>query len=90
MVEFNNKALSRPGEYRILGDSPAIGVILYEDCGRWSYRNAPKITENFEYVHTGKNRPIRVYSSIDARFILEDFFAKLKAFAEDNIPESNN
>jgi purine nucleosidase len=28
-------------------------------------------------VHTGRNRPIRVYHAIDQRFILEDFFAKL-------------
>jgi hypothetical protein len=29
------------------------------------------------YVHTGRNRPIRFYHAIDQRFILEDFFAKL-------------
>jgi purine nucleosidase len=32
------------------------------------------------YVHTGANRPIKVYHSIDVRFILEDFFAKLNRF----------
>ena len=32
------------------------------------------------YRHTGGNRPIRVYSDIDARFIHEDFFAKLAIF----------
>jgi hypothetical protein len=33
------------------------------------------------YVHTGKDRPIKVYTSVDTRFILEDFFAKLAIFA---------
>jgi hypothetical protein len=32
------------------------------------------------YVHTGKNRPIKVYTSVDTRFILADFFAKLAIF----------
>jgi hypothetical protein len=30
-----------------------------------------------EYIHTGKNRPIRVYHSMNARLDLEDFFCKL-------------
>jgi len=33
------------------------------------------------YVCTGKGRPVRVYKNIDSRFILEDFYAKLKFFA---------
>ena len=32
------------------------------------------------YVHTGKYRPIKVYTSVDTRYILEDFFAKLAIF----------
>jgi hypothetical protein len=32
------------------------------------------------YVHTGKNRPIKVYDTIDVRYILEDFYAKLARF----------
>jgi len=43
---------------------------------------APRTEFNSEmnYVHTGHNRPIRVYERIDQRFILEDFFAKLARF----------
>jgi purine nucleosidase len=33
------------------------------------------------YYHTGDHRPIRVYESVDQRFIHEDFFAKLQNFA---------
>ena len=32
------------------------------------------------YVDAPENRPIRVYETVDTRFILEDFFAKLQAF----------
>mgnify|MGYP001770258957 CR=1 FL=1 len=33
------------------------------------------------YLHTGRNRPIRVYETFDARFLLEDMFAKIARFA---------
>jgi hypothetical protein len=35
------------------------------------------------YVHTGENRLIRVYESVDQRFIHEDFFAKLAGLAKE-------
>lgn len=80
LLEFN-KDHNPWMEYRSLGDSPAVGVIMYPDCGDWSWRPAPEITSEMTYRHTGKHRPIRVYESIDSRFILEDFFAKLAQFA---------
>ncbi|MBR1445287.1 MAG: nucleoside hydrolase, partial [Firmicutes bacterium] len=82
VIEFNNAAVSRPTEYRILGDSPSIGLMLYDDCGKWTWKPAPEISKDMNYVHNGKNRPIRVYETIDSRFILEDLYAKLKLFAE--------
>ena len=33
------------------------------------------------YVHSGRNRPIKLYKNVDQRFILEDLFAKLTRFA---------
>jgi hypothetical protein len=33
------------------------------------------------YVHTGRNRPVKLYQNVDQRFILEDLFAKLARFA---------
>ena len=80
LVEFNERWVSVPIEHRSLGDSPAVGVIMYPNCGRWDWRPAPEFGQEMQYLHTGRNRPIRVYDSVDARFILEDFFAKLAAF----------
>jgi purine nucleosidase len=81
LVEWNAANVQGPIEYRSLGDSPAVGVILYPDCGRWEWRPAPEFEPTMHYRHTGRNRPIRVYETIDARFILEEFFAKLARFA---------
>ena len=82
VVEFNNEWTSRPREFRILGDSPAVGLIIYNDCGEWEWKPAPEFDENMNYVHNGKNRPIKVYKNIDARFILEDLYAKLELAAK--------
>jgi len=70
-------------EFRSLGDSPAVGVIIYPDCGTWQWQPAPEFEPTMHYRHTGRNRPIRVYSDIDARFIHEDFFAKLAIFVRE-------
>ncbi len=67
-------------EYRSLGDSPCIGIIMDPECGQWSWRPAPTFDEQMHYVHTGRYRPIRVYDNVNTRFIHEDLFAKLKQF----------
>jgi purine nucleosidase len=67
-----------PGESWALGDSPAVGLLLdpHEQC--YELMPAPRVAEDMRYVHEQGNRPIRVYKSIDARFILEDLFSKLR------------
>ena len=80
VIDFNNVSIKRPTEYRVLGDSPAIGLIMYEDCGQWSNKPAPTFDHEMKYVHHDHNRKIRVYENIDARFIMEDFYAKLSRF----------
>jgi inosine-uridine nucleoside N-ribohydrolase len=82
LIEFNSQ-WDRPFEYRSLGDSPAVGVIIYPECGQWHWQPAPEFEPTMNYRHTGQNRPIRVYETIDARFIHEDFFAKLAQWARD-------
>ncbi len=78
LVEWNNTYHSHgPIEHRSLGDSPAVGVMMYPECGWYEWLAAPEFNREMNYVHTGRNRPIRVYRAVDQRFILEDFFAKL-------------
>lgn len=82
VIQFNN-TYNRAGpiEYRSLGDSPAVGVLMYPDCGLWRWQPAPQFEPSMHYKHTGQYRPIRVYETINARFIHEDFFAKLAQWA---------
>lgn len=84
VIRFNNQRHVGPTEYRCLGDSPAIGLILFEDCGQWKWQPAPEFDDQMRYVHNGKHRPIRVYENMDSRFILEDFYSKLKLFSINN------
>ena len=81
LVEFNASTQPTAMEYRSLGDSPAVGVMINPDCGRWRWHPAPEFETCMHYRHCGEHRPIRVYEDIDSRFILEDFYAKLKHFA---------
>jgi len=81
LVEWNDRYHRHgPIEHRSLGDSPAVGVMMYEECGWYDWLAAPEFNSEMNYVHTGKYRPIRVYRAVDQRFILEDFFAKLARF----------
>lgn len=90
LVAFNAGREAGPWEYRSLGDSPAVGVVIYPDCGHWRWRPAPEYDAEMRQIDTGRHRPIRVYDSVDARFVLEDFFHKLARFArgETAVPDS--
>ncbi|HEY0789782.1 MAG TPA: nucleoside hydrolase [Chthoniobacterales bacterium] len=77
LVAWNQQYHPGPIEHRSLGDSPAVGVMMYPDCGWYEWHPAPEFNAEMNYVHSGRNRPIRVYRAVDQRFILEDFFAKL-------------
>src|SRR6516165_1897516 len=83
LIDWNNKHHRHgPIEHRSLGDSPAVGVMMYPECGWYDWRPAPEFNVEMNYVHTGGNRPIRFYHAMDQRFILEDFFAKLARFTQ--------
>lgn len=82
--EGPRKSAFRTGETWVLGDNPAIGLLLYEHRFLYDWVQAPLITEDMTYVQTGLNRPIRVYRGIDSRLILDDLFAKLALFAAKN------
>jgi hypothetical protein len=76
------KSAFRTGESWVLGDSPAVGLILFEHRFEFDWVPAPEITREMHYAHTGLNRPIRVYRRYDSRFILEDMYCKLELFAK--------
>jgi purine nucleosidase len=79
LLEFNAK--TRPEmEFRSLGDSPCIGIILDPECGKFSWHPAPTFDPQMHYIHSGQYRPIRVYENVNTRFIHEDLFAKLAQF----------
>ena len=88
MIEFNDAFGKNPGwplgESWVLGDSAAIGLLMDDQAFCFEMVPAPSVGDDMKYIHEGKNRPIRMYTDIDSRFILEDFFSKLKI----NFPES--
>lgn len=80
LVDWNTRMVNGPIEYRSLGDTPSLSVIMNPNGGRFDWRPAPQFNPLMQYVHPGLYRPIKVYESVDVRFILEDFFAKLSRF----------
>jgi purine nucleosidase len=80
LIDWNFRKHPAPIEHRSLGDTPALSVILNPMGGVSSWRPAPEFNALMHYVHTGANRPIKVYDTIDVRYILEDFYAKLARF----------
>lgn len=80
LIEWNAAVHPGPIEYRSLGDTPSLSVIMNPNGGKWSWQAAPEFNSLMNYVHTGRNRPVKLYETIDVRFILEDFFAKLSRF----------
>ena len=80
MVQFNlsENAGWTAGESWSLGDSPAVGVVLEPNCGASVYREAPIFNPDTTYRFEEGRPMIRVYTSINSRFILEDFMSKLE------------
>ena len=66
------------GESWTLGDSPAVGVVLDPDCGKYRMAEAPIVNPDTTYRFEKGRHKIRVYTSIDSRFILEDLIARLE------------
>ena len=94
MAEFNARVGAAKGSWPhgegwCLGDQPTVGLLL-EDRERDNYDllPAPHIASDFSYQPLEGSREIRVYHTIDARMILEDFYCKLALFAMDKKEES--
>ena len=82
MIDYNlsERAGWTKGESWSLGDSPAIALAINPDCGKYVMEEAPFINEDTSSSPLPGAPKIRIYTSIDSRFILEDFFAKLQLF----------
>ena len=74
------------GESWCLGDSPTIGLLLNPHEYGYEVHPAPQYSKEMYYIHTENNRPIRIYSKMDSRFLLEDFYSKLAL----NYPMTSN
>ena len=85
MIDYNlsERAGWTQGESWSLGDSPAIAIAINPGCGKFVMVPAPFVNEDTASVAHEGSPVIRVYTSVDSRFILEDFFAKLKLFFGD-------
>lgn len=81
--EWNAAYHPEPTESRSRGDSPAISLMLFPLSGNLRVRSAPRFGVDGSYL-TGSNNPIRVCEEMDVRFLLEDMFAKIRAFGRDH------
>lgn len=76
--EFNPHFLLRTGENWTLGDNTTIAVLLENRFrGHWYEAPAPLLTEKLTYQSNPKGKMIRIYTGIDVRMTLEDFFSKM-------------
>ncbi len=85
MVTYNvtERARWTAGESWSLGDSPAVAVVLMPSCGEAKKQPPRRVCADTSYGETLDARPITVYESVDSRYILEDFFAKLTLYYGD-------
>lgn len=82
MADYNLKNAEQDiwphGECWGLGDQAGIAVLLEElEAVNYELIPAPIVNKEMKYIHNQKNRLIRVYKRVDARFTMEDFYAKL-------------
>lgn len=84
LVEFNMAWGDNPswpkGEMWMLGDSPAVSLLLDDHAFEYDMSEAPFIRDDCGYEAQAGSRKIRVYRSVDSRFTLEDMYAKLALF----------
>ena len=68
----------RSGDSWILGDNAAIGVLLSPRASSLKEINAPSFSPEGRYIYNERNGKIRIAERLDARFVLEYFFSKLR------------
>lgn len=82
LIEFNEDISKTvkwtKGESWCLGDSTAVGIMMDPMVFACEMREAPVIDDRMRYHLSGYGRRIRVYNDILTRFVIDDFFAKMK------------
>jgi purine nucleosidase len=77
------------GEVYILGDSPLVLATALQSSfqpdlssSRWVTKSCPKILDTGLYEENPEGRPLRVFTRVDNRLLLEDLYAKLEMLAK--------
>lgn len=78
---WNDRWHREPIESRSLGDSPAIGLMMYPRGGKFRTRPSARFAEDGTY-REGAGHPIRVVEQVDVRFLLEDMFWKIQQHSQ--------
>lgn len=80
LIDYNMSDLAgwTKGESWSLGDSPAVGVVLNDWCGKFREIEAPFVEEDTSSRFVEGRPLIREYTSIDSRYLLEDLISKLE------------
>ena len=82
LMEFNLQTAKTAswtnGESWSFGDSPTVGLMMDPMEFFCEMREAPVVDKEMKYHFSGTGNKIRVYNDILTRFILDDFFSKMK------------
>ncbi|WP_420114307.1 nucleoside hydrolase [Pseudactinotalea sp.] len=81
MVEWNARWNRSAIERRSLGDSPAVGLALNPTGGAIRRRPAPRFADDGSLAPGAPGRTVEVVETFDMRYLFEDMFAKIRAFA---------
>lgn len=81
LKDFNSANSDIEIEYRSLGDSPAVGVVLNELSAVWRIHPVRLFDEHARLTNVVvRGRSVRVADVYDVRWLLEDMFAKIARF----------
>lgn len=81
LIEWNDRWNPSAIERRSLGDSPAIGLMLNPGGGNLRVRPAPRFAADGSLTPGAEGREVTVCETFDMRYLFEDMFAKIRAFA---------
>ena len=76
-----NIKTTRPRQWWVYGDSPAVGTLINPSWGYYVQLSAPHFNPDLSYRHESKGREIEVCVEVLAGEIFADFFRKLEAFS---------